>query len=721
MTRMELGGRAGQCLGGPPSSKKTVSGVPAHLVPSPRRLAKLQAAGQIPEHVSGMQTYANILENQNPAPSQSQEPTQDGEGRTKELSPNSSLRAEPPQQLSPSAPGLPQLAQDLSPNPTEGGVQQSDPSPKIIAAEAAVPAAEAGEVRQSPATAPQAPHLHPGPPQPHSPQPDQDEESGEAKATPTDPPMPEPPQAPGPTSLSPQITHVEETESAKLPPDSSHHDPPKDPSHPDSVKTLAGDYQQPLQEETPKAEVVRVGTPYPELPHPQDLPTNAKQSQHREDPATLLPRGRLAPTRLPQPRLLAPLQSRRPTPKLLSPSREEALASASDQTMTPSPRPALTQEGDTSKLPLISPPHSKPPQNLSPQAAPNLQQVQEEKVSEVKLPLISPPAHEQVPQHLPNLSQEEGAQKVRLPHIPSPSVEPRLPQHPGARQDSRPAKEGKVPKAGRSSSKKIPNMQASTQNQEPTQQMGARKKKLPIQRETAKGPAHLRKAPPGSSPPTSQLESHSQPTPAAGPHQPSPSPPLNPRGNQRGKAHLRETPERPHAVPSPKDPKLQQEKRSKDHPSRKKGHANLPSNDLAQKMPKKGPSLKREVLEELSQENKTTFSGDQPTVEGQSPHKRRLQEKETPSEAPEQDSDLPTRQPVKETQTLQGPSQTRGSSVQRDNALASKQQTKEKRIRKNAEVPQDKSPAAPQIQVSAEEQGSRKGRLRARGSQSTKV
>ncbi|KAL2777699.1 leucine-rich repeat and guanylate kinase domain-containing protein isoform 2, partial [Daubentonia madagascariensis] len=509
---------------GAPSSKKTLSGVPAHLVPSPRRLAKLQAAGQITEHVSGMQIHGKVPENQNLAPSQSQEPTQDGEGHPKELSPKGRLSAEPPQQLNSSVPGLPQPAQHLSPNPVEEGVQQSDPSPKIIASETDVPAAEAGEVRQSPATPPQAPRSHPGPPPPHSPQPEQDEESGEAKATPTGPPLPEPPQGPAPTSLSPRITHDEETESARLPPDSSHHDPPKDPSHPDSVKKLAGDSQQPLQEETPKAEVVRVSTPYPELPHPQDLSTNAKQTQHREDPVTLLPRGRLAPTRLPQPQVLAPLQSRRPTPKLLSPSREEALTAASDQ--TPSLRPVLTQEGDTSKLPPISPPDSKPPQNLSPQVAPNLQQVQEEKVSEVKLPLISPPTHEQVPQHLPNLSQEEGAQKVRLPRIPTPSAEPQLPQQPRARQDSRPAMEGKVPKVGRISSKKIPDMQASPHNQESMQQMGARKKKLPIQRETAKGAAHLRKAPPGSNPPALQLESHSQLTPAVVPRHPNPSPPL---------------------------------------------------------------------------------------------------------------------------------------------------------------------------------------------------
>lgn len=194
---------------------------------------------------------------------------------------------------------------------------------------------------------------------------------------------------------------------------------------------------------------------------------------------TLLPRSRLAPTRLPQPQVLAPLQSRRPTPKLLSPSREEALGRASDQTVIPSPRPPPAQEGDPSKLPPISPPHSKPPPNLSPHLDHSPQQVQEEKVREVKLPLISSPIQEHMPQPAPHSPQEEEAQVVRLPQIPTSFSEQQLPQNTGPRHDPRPAKERQAPKAGHASRKKTSDVRALPQNQEPVQQTEARKKKTP--------------------------------------------------------------------------------------------------------------------------------------------------------------------------------------------------------------------------------------------------
>ncbi|XP_063498330.1 leucine-rich repeat and guanylate kinase domain-containing protein isoform X2 [Symphalangus syndactylus] len=464
---------------GAPSSKKTVSGVPAHLVPSPRRLAKLQADGQMTEQLSGMQIHAKDLENESLTSAQNQELAQDGETHQKALSPDSPLNPELPQHLSSSAPGLPQQAQDLSLNLTEEDVQQSDLPLKQIATETDVPEVEASEVGQSPITPTLAPPAYPSPPPSHGPQPGQDEESGEAQVTPTGPPLSEPPQGPGPTPLSPQRIQDEETESDKLPPSSSHHDPPKDSSHPDLVQKLAGDSQQALKEETSKPEAIWVSIPHPELPHSQDLATDTKQPQAREAPGTLLPRSRLAPTRLPQPQVLAPLQSRRPTPKLLSPSREEALGTTSDQTMTLSPRLPPTREADTSKLPPISPPHSKPPPNLNPQAAHSPQQVQEEKVSEVKLPLISPRSQEQAAPRILSPAQEEAAQKVRLPHIPAPLLEPGLPQNSGTQPDPRPAKERKAPQAGGSSRRKIPDMQASPHNQGPLQQTGARKKKLP--------------------------------------------------------------------------------------------------------------------------------------------------------------------------------------------------------------------------------------------------
>ncbi|XP_054415803.1 leucine-rich repeat and guanylate kinase domain-containing protein isoform X2 [Pongo abelii] len=512
---------------GAPSSKKTVSGVPAHLVPSPRRLAKLQADGQMTEHLSGMQIHAKDLENQSLTPAQNQELAQDGETHQKELSPDSHLNPELPQNLSSSAPGLPQQAQDLSLNPTEEDVQQSDLPLKQTATETDVPEVEASEVGKSPITPTLAPPAHPSPPPSRGPQPDQDEESGEAQVTPTGPPLSEPPQGPGPTPLSPQRIQDEEIESDRLPPSSSHHDPPKDSSRPDSVQKLAGDSQQALKEETSKWETIRVSIPHPELPHPQDLATDTKQPQAREALGTLLPRSRLAPTRLPQPQVLAPLQSRRPIPKLLSPSREEALGTTSHQTMTVSPRLPPTREADTSKLPPISPPHSKPPPNLSPQAAHSLQQVQEEKVSEVKLPLISPASQEQAaaPRNL-SPAQEEVAQKVRLPRIPAPLPEPGLPQNSGTQPDPRPAKERKAPQAGGSSRRRIPDMRASPHNQGPLQQTGAREKKLPNQKGTARGLAPLEEALPGSHQPASQLEPHDQPAPTMVPDHPDPSPPL---------------------------------------------------------------------------------------------------------------------------------------------------------------------------------------------------
>ncbi|XP_077713523.1 leucine-rich repeat and guanylate kinase domain-containing protein isoform X2 [Canis aureus] len=116
---------------GAPSSKKTTSGVPAHLVPSPRRLAKLQADGQITERLSGMQIQAQVPENQNLAPFQNQELTQ-GATHQEECSPSSHVSAEPPPQPSSSALGVSQQAQDLSPNQKEEDVQQSDLSSEIL-------------------------------------------------------------------------------------------------------------------------------------------------------------------------------------------------------------------------------------------------------------------------------------------------------------------------------------------------------------------------------------------------------------------------------------------------------------------------------------------------------------------------------------------------------------------------------------------------------------
>ncbi|XP_040147343.2 leucine-rich repeat and guanylate kinase domain-containing protein isoform X1 [Ictidomys tridecemlineatus] len=723
---------------GAPSSRKTVSGVPAHLVPSPRRLARLQADGQVPEHLSGVQIHGKVPDNQNPVPSQHQELTQEGETHKKEPSSTSLRNSEPPQQLDSSAPGAPQQTPDKSPNPVEGDVQQSDLSPKRTTTQPDVPKNDAGpsemkagEVGQSHTTASQAPPQHSSPSPPHGPQPDQDEESGEARVAPSSPPLSEPPQGPGPSAPSPR--EIQEAESAKPLAQGSRHNLPEEPTHPDPP---------PLKGETPKSEVVRASTPYPELPPPQDSRTNTKQTQDREHPVTWLPRSRLAPTRLPQPQTLAPLQSRRPTPKLLSPSREEAAGTSSHQNVTPSPRPVPTQEGDPSKLPPISPPSSKPPPNLSPQAAHSAQQGQEGKASEVRLPPISPPFQEQASQQRsPSASLEEEAPTVRLPHIPSPVTEPQLPQGTGPRPEAKPAKERRAPQAAPSSSRKVPDVQAPPHGQGPDSlpQKGARKKKLPIQGKTAPP----RKAPPRSAQRDSRLGSQSEPGPAEVPHHPDPIPPPSPQGNQREPVHTPGISE-----PSPRDPKSQEEKRGNVRHSRKKAPTNLPPRYLVPEVgvSKKRPSLKAPISEGLSQENDTALRGDQPTQEVRPPPSRPLgnakvpaepiqdperreqaQKKERPQkresvlDPPEHEGVALAQQPVGETLAPKGTRQITEIPIQRDNALASKQQTKERQTRKNVGATQDKSPAAPPNQVSSEEKASRTGRLRARGSQSTKV
>ena len=438
-----------------------------------------------------MQIPAKVPENQSLAPCQNQELTQEGATHQKELSPNSQVGAVPPPQPSSPALGIPQQAQDLSPDWKEGDAQQSDLSSKtgttnLPENEAQTSEVKAGEGGQSAITPSQGSSQHPDPPSAHRPQLDQDEESGEAKVTPTGPLRSELPQGSDPTSLSPQRTQDEETGSASLPPSSSHHDPPRDPSGPDEAKKLGpplGDSQQPLEEGIPKAEVVRVDAPYPELPHPQDS-ASTTQTQDREDPVVLPPRSRLAPTRLPQPRVLAPLQSRRRTPELPSPSRQEALGTASDQTMTPSPRPPLAQEGDPSKLPPTSSPHSKQPHNLSPHPGHSPQQVQEERVREVKLPLISPPVQELVPRAAPDPPEAGGVQVIKLPRIPAPFSE-QLPQNTGAAHDLRPAKErGKLPRQAAPPAKgsQMYRPCPQTKSQYSRQELG-KKKKTPIHRD----------------------------------------------------------------------------------------------------------------------------------------------------------------------------------------------------------------------------------------------
>lgn len=126
----------------------------------------------------------------------------------------------------------------------------------------------------------------------------------------------------------------------------------------------------------------------------------------------------------------------------------------------------------------------------------------------------------------------------------------------------------------------------------------------------------------------------------------------------------------------------------KQHNSRKRAHTDLPTNDLPRNVDvsKPGPSLKREIFGELSQENKTPVNGDRPAQKGQPSPGRPLQREEAPAESlqdssapvehpgrkgqvhrkgrsqrrdiasqpPEEDSEPPTQQPVKDTPAHQG-------------------------------------------------------------------
>ncbi|KAM7325569.1 hypothetical protein ACRRTK_015822 [Alexandromys fortis] len=683
---------------GAPSNKKTISGVPAHLVPSPRRLARLQADGQNSEALLEVQTLATTSESQNPAPSKGQELTEEGEPPKKDPSPSSHL--DPPQEVSSSTLAIPQEAQDIPPKEKEGDGQSADLPPKItteMEGSEDEPRPHEIEAGQSSTVASQEPSQHPDPSPRLRPQSDQDKESGELKGAPSNPPLSESSQGPDPASVQDKGT-----EPTNPVPSSSAHSASEDPTPSDVVKPTGGS-QPPPKEGTSKAEVPRAGTPYPEIPPPQDSSTNSKHTQVREQPVTLLPRSRLAPTRLPQPQTLAPLQSRRPTPKLLSPSREEALGTSSDQTPAPSPRSLPTQDGDPSKLPPISPPQSKPPPSPSPDTAHSPQQAHVGKGSEMKLPLISP--QEQAQRHSPNPPQEEEAPKVRLPHIPAPSVEPQPPQNTGPRSTSKPAKERKTLKVGHASGKKIPDLQASTHSQEAAKQKDARKKNL-RQREIAKGSPHPRKMPAGKSQTNQQSESHSKPTPR---NVSDPLATMSPLS---------------HAEATPADPQNQEEKTHKAHNSRKK--------DLAQSV---GASHNPVTSEGVAQENEMALGENQPTREGQPPQptakrggreqaqkKERSQKREVVGKPPEQETAAPSQPRAKETQAHRDTSELRQGYAQRHNILMSKQQPKEKRTRKNGAVPENRSPAAaPQNQVLEEEQGSRTGRLRARGSQSIKV
>lgn len=138
---------------------------------------------------------------------------------------------------------------------------------------------------------------------------------------------------------------------------------------------------------------------------------------------------------------------------------------------------------------------------------------------------------------------------------------------------------------------------------------------------------------------------------------------------------------------------------------------------MIKQLQKVRPPQSEEVFAESALEGSATC--EHPRRKKEDHRRGRSQTGETSSDPPEQDGMAPIQQPVKDTQAEQGASQTGLSSVQRDRA--SRQQTKERGTWKHRGAPGNTSLAAGQNQASAGEQGNWKGRLRARGSQSTKV
>ncbi|XP_056655693.1 leucine-rich repeat and guanylate kinase domain-containing protein isoform X5 [Monodelphis domestica] len=573
---------------GPPSSRRTLNGLPSYLIPSPRRLTKLEKEGVLAKFPFGVENHEKVPENQNITPSQNHQITQEGETNSLEV-PSNNQKAS--QHSNPDLSHVPQSAQDKKADNHPKSTELHD---LALTDGAEVPKSDSNSNRNSP----DKPVTHPtdssenqlmplqneaknvgsqetdqssdAPPS-HSPQQDQDEESGETKVPFT---HSEPPKNSDSSPSSSQTAQNKEVNEDELPKEPEPNLPPNtqtiqneevgevklphsSPSHSDSSPR---EPQVPLEEETHKTEVARVDTPYPE-----DLPKSQKQTQERDAPNSLLPPNKWAPTRLPQPRMLAPLQSRRPSPR--SPNRESALEQMADQNITPSPRPQPSQEGEV-KLPPISPLSSNPSPNMHLTPPDNSLKTQEEKDSEVKLPLISPPQPEPQLHHSPNLALEEEAHQIKLPHLPTPFSEPQQ------TQAHRQRKEKKVQQRELNSNKKITDKLA---NQESGQQVKA-KKPSSLKRDTGKGPAQLKKR---------SLESrvHSEQNPT------NPSPPKGSELNQEEETPASEVPEPSQSEPLiENDNQLQEVKIQKVPHSSKKVPAKLSKNELIPKVrvPKKG-------------------------------------------------------------------------------------------------------------------------------------
>ncbi|XP_072508808.1 leucine-rich repeat and guanylate kinase domain-containing protein isoform X2 [Notamacropus eugenii] len=564
---------------GPPSSGRTLNGMPLFLIPSPRRLAKLEAEGVLTEFPFGLQNHEKVPENHNLSPSQNHQMTQEAEAHRLKVPSNHQNAS---QNSNPDLPTVPQPAQDKetdnNPEPTElqdlplnqkhtngAGIENSDinsnrgsPDKKLLAHTTGFSESQVMPIQD------EAKHIDPSatsdshqeisqssdPPPSQNPQQEQDEESGEAKVPST---HPEPSQKSDPSPSSSQITQNKEVKEEELPSNSELPKEPEpnlpsqivqneelgevklphsSPSHSESAQQLGSAPREPFKEETHKTEVSRIETPYPE-----DMPRSQKQNQEKGAPISLLPPNKWAPTRLPQPRLLAPLQSRRPCPRLEtlskshSPNRESGLGQMVDQNITPSPRPQPSQEGEI-KLPPISPLGSNPAQSMHLTPPENSLKTQEEKDSEIKLPLLSPPHPEPQLHHSPNLTVEEEAQQIKLPHLSTPFSELQQTQGPDQPQAHRQKKDKKAQQRELTSNRKIADK---LPNQESFQQVKA-KKPSSLKRESAKGPAQLKKTDLGSG-------AHNKQNPTKLPEPTNPSPPEGSKMNQEEETPPSELPE----------------------------------------------------------------------------------------------------------------------------------------------------------------------------------
>ncbi|XP_074051374.1 uncharacterized protein LOC141494135 [Macrotis lagotis] len=593
---------------GPPSSRRTLNGMPPYLIPSPRRMAKLEAEGVLPEFPFGVQNHEKVPENQNLIPSQNHQMTQEGEThRLKVPSNNQNVS----QHSSPDLSHVPQPVQDKEAvNQTKPTELQNLPLKQKHTNGAGIENSGSNSDRNSPDKKPLAPTTDSSakdmsiqdeaknvglsvtsephqessqssdPPPSQSPQQEQDEESGEAKVPstqikaikedelPSNSELPKEPELNLPPGT--QIVQTEELGEGKLPQTS--------PSHSESAQNLGlspKEPQVPFEEEPQKTKDIRVDTPYPE-----DLPRSEKQTQEKDAPISLLPPTKWAPTRLPQPRTLAPLQSRRPSPRLevpsksQSPSRESTSGQMVDQNITPSPRPQPSQEEEI-KLPPISPSqniHLTPPNNSL--------KTQEEKDSEIKLPLISPPHPEPQMQQSPNLKPEEEAHQIKLPHLPTPFSELQQTQGSSQPQAHRQKKEKKAPQKELPSNRRITDKMP---NKESVQQVKA-KKPSSLKKETAKRPTQLKKT---------ILESgaHNKQNPTKPPEPINSNLPEDSKLNQEEETPPSELPEPSQAEPFIRsDNQLQEDRTQKVLHSNKRASAKFTKNELITKVrvPKKG-------------------------------------------------------------------------------------------------------------------------------------